>query len=65
MNHYYTTPVARQKGLSSCLYEKHAFRDNRICSVWNASEEQNSKCYGLKVYRVVNNMFPHCSLKSE
>ena len=26
--------AARQKGLSSCVHQKHAFRDNRICSVW-------------------------------
>ena len=25
--------AARQKGLSSCVHQKHAFRDNRICSV--------------------------------
>ena len=53
--------AARQRALRS-VHQKHAFRDNRICSVW---KEQNSKCYGLKVYRVVKNMFPHCSLKSE
>ena len=26
--------AARQKGLSSCVHQKHAFRDNCICSVW-------------------------------
>ena len=25
--------AARQKGLSSCVHQKHTFRDNRICSV--------------------------------
>ena len=25
--------AARQKGLSSCVHQKHAFRDNRVCSV--------------------------------
>ena len=55
--------AARQKGLSSCVHQKHASRDNRICSVLNASKEQSSKCDGLKVYRVVNNMFRHCSFK--
>ena len=29
-----TSSAARQKGLSSCVHQKHAFRDNRICSVW-------------------------------
>ena len=28
------SPAARQKGLSNCVHQKHAFRDNRICSVW-------------------------------
>ena len=27
------TSAARQKGLSSCVPQKHVFRDNRICSV--------------------------------
>ena len=25
--------AARQKGLSSCVHQKHVFRDNRICRV--------------------------------
>ena len=30
---YIISSAARQKGLSSCVHQKHAFRDNRICSV--------------------------------
>ena len=30
---HYASSAARQKGLSSCVHQKHAFRDNRICSV--------------------------------
>ena len=29
----YHSSAARQKGLSSCIHQKHTFRDNRICSV--------------------------------
>ena len=34
LNRRYSPSGARQKGLSSCVHQKHAFRDNRICSVW-------------------------------
>ena len=29
----YISSAARQKGLCSCVHQKHVFRDNRICSV--------------------------------
>ena len=42
---------------SSCVHQKQAFQDNRICQCLNASKEHNYKCYGLKVYPVVEICF--------
>ena len=30
----YRASAARRRALGSCVHQKHAFRDNRICSVW-------------------------------
>ena len=40
--------AARQKGLSSCVHQKHASRDNRICNVWMSLKNRILNVTGWK-----------------